>query len=204
MEDAKDRIKQVMLGLESTSYGAWQAWQLLLTSGGTEANNLALQGLVPADAAVFVGATEHPSVLAPTLLSPLVAPRAREIPIDPHTLQPNIDVLEQWLIECSASQRSALVSLMLGNNETGLITDLEPISRLCRAHRAVLHSDIVQALGKCDPSTYLPFVDAVTFSAHKLNGPVGVGALLFRSNLKLQPMLFGGGQQLELRPGTNP
>ena len=91
---------------------------------------------------------------------------------------------------------------MVGNNETGLMANISAISEVCRRHGAILHTDAVQACGKCDLAELLPLVDAISLSGHKLCGPVGVGALLFRSQLNLRPMLYGGGQQLELRPGT--
>lgn len=202
LEDARDRIKQTCLGDRAAHYQEWNSWQLVLTSGGTEANNLALHGLADSGATLIVGATEHPSILAPTQMSPALSPRARLLPIDPGTLTPNIDVLDQWLADAARRKQTALVSVMVGNNETGIMCDIAAISRICRSYGARLHTDAVQAFGKCDVASILPLVDALTLSAHKLNGPVGVGALLFRSQLSLAPMLFGGGQQLELRPGT--
>lgn len=202
LEDAKDRIKAVCLGESSTSYQQWQAWQLVLTSGGTEANNLALHGLAQPTATIFVGGTEHPSIVVPAQSSPLIARRARLLPFHPDTLSLNIDVLDQWLTETKSQDIPALVSVMIGNNETGLLSDISKVSSVCRRHGATLHCDAVQALGKCDIVSLLPMLDVLSLSAHKLNGPVGVGAFLFRSRLTLQPMLFGGGQQLELRPGT--
>ena len=206
LEDSKDRIKAACLGESSTSYQQWQAWQLVITSGGTEANNLALHGLVAAPAQIFVGATEHPSIVAPAKQSPSLAPRAMFIPVDGSTLAPNIDVLDTqldaYLRSPTVAAGPALVSVMMGNNETGIVPDLAELSKVCRKHGAILHSDAVQAIGKCDLSELLPLVDAVSISGHKLNGPVGVGALLFRSKIALNPMLFGGGQQLEMRPGT--
>lgn len=202
LDDAKDRIKAACLGDSSARYQQWQAWQLILTSGGTEANNLALHGLTFSACPIFVGATEHPSIIVPAQVSPSIAHRTRVLPIDPGTLTVNIDVLEQWLAEALRNEVNALVTVMVGNNETGLLSDISKISAVCRRYGAILHSDCVQAFGKCDVSSLLPMVDAITLSGHKLNGPVGVGAFLFRSKLTLHPMFFGGGQQLELRPGT--
>ncbi len=202
IEDAKDRIKAACLGSSAGDYRSWQTWQLVLTSGGTEANNLALHGLAQPGSAVFVGATEHPSIVTPAQSSPSLAHRARLIPIDPQTFTPNIDVLDAWLTKNPSALSPALVSVMVGNNETGILCDIAKLSAVCRKHQAILHCDAVQALGKLDLSSLLPLVDAISLSAHKVNGPVGVGALLFRSHCPLRPMLFGGGQQLELRPGT--
>ncbi|MCC6507651.1 MAG: cysteine desulfurase [Pirellulaceae bacterium] len=233
LEDAKDRIKAICLG--SSAQNDLQTWQLITTSGGTEANNLAVHGLADtpetttpttSSPPILIGATEHPSVLTTAQTSPTIAPRCQIVPVDPKTGQVNIDALESSLAAWTnglpksalvsprlASPRPAsnppashrprpLVSIMLGNNETGIVTDIQAVSAVCRRYGAILHTDAVQALGKLPASDFVPFVDAFTISAHKLLGPVGVGALMVRSSVKLRPMLFGGGQQLELRPGS--
>ncbi len=220
IEDAKDRIKVACLGLTSTR--DLSRWQVIITSGGTEANNLALHGLISDDTPneitdevpngsskssshrLFVSATEHPSIFSTATESPHLRKFSQVIPIDPTTGGPNIDALDAWLSANSSlrSRNRPLVSVMLGNNETGIINDIESVSAVCRRHGALLHCDCVQAIGKVQPSDYVPYVDALTISAHKLHGPVGVGALLVAGHVTLQPLLLGGGQQLALRPGT--
>lgn len=208
LEDAKDRIKVACLGINSNSQ--LQSWQIVTTSGGTEANNLALLGLSAASPTpVYVAASEHPSVLTPATEAPQLGHRSRVVPLVGSCGRANIDVLEEWLLAAKESgsphgdhRARPLVSIMLGNNETGIRTDIEQVSQLCRRYDAVLHCDVVQAIGKVSPAEFVPWVDAFTISAHKLHGPIGVGALVFRSSLDLQPLLFGGGQQLALRPGS--
>src|SRR5213079_2847620 len=93
-----------------------------------------------------------------------------------------------------------LVSIMTANNETGVIQPMKEISRICREHGVLLHSDMVQAFGKIDIDMSL--VDAASFAAHKFYGPKGVGFLFLRSGLSLQPVLFGGSHENQRRPGT--
>ena len=97
-----------------------------------------------------------------------------------------------------------LVSVMLGNNETGVIQPVAEIAQLCRAAGAIMHTDAVQAAGKIPVKFRALGVDALTIAAHKFHGPRGIGALLVRHDVKLEPMLFGGFQQVGLRPGTEP
>ena len=186
--------------------------QVILTSGGTEANNLAIAGLCrPSDENVhqpsanmtntIISSIEHPSVLE---AAAEWSPRIQVLPVD-NTGLVRLDVLEEWLTTAaSKADRVGLVSIMLGNNETGVLQDLPEICRICHRYDAIVHSDIVQAVGKIPFSMRGSRVDAVTLTAHKLHGPVGVGALVVRHGLSVQPMLFGGGQQLAIRPGTEP
>lgn len=197
LEDAKDRIKAACLG--TTSASALQAWQIVITSGGTEANNLAIRGLAPSSAPILISSVEHPSVL--TLATESLGQRCHVVPVDSRG-QVNIDALDRLLKVARGVSLQPLVSIMAGNNETGICTDMARVSEICRYHGAILHSDAVQTFGKESIGDLLGLVDAITISAHKVHGPVGVGALLFRSALSLQPLLYGGGQQLALRPGT--
>lgn len=190
--------------------------QVILTSGGTEANNIAIAGLnrsseddthddVNPHAArltnTLVSGIEHPSVLE---AAAEWSPRIRLLPVD-SSGQVRLDTLENWLQTAdSQNDRVSLVSVMLGNNETGVVQNLTEICVLCHRFGAVVHSDIVQAVGKIPFSMRQTGVDAITLTAHKLHGPVGIGALIVRHGLSIRPMLFGGGQQLAIRPGTEP
>lgn len=186
--------------------------QVILTSGGTEANNLTIAGLCrPPDDNVhqpiknatnaIISGIEHPSILE---AAAEWLPRVRILAVDRCGLV-RLDVLEEWLAVAQADgDPVGLVSIMLGNNETGVLQDLTAICRICHRFGAIVHSDIVQAVGKIPFSMRDSCVDAVTFTAHKLHGPGGVGALVVRHGLSVQPVLFGGGQQLAVRPGTEP
>ena len=186
--------------------------QVILTSGGTEANNLAIAGLCRSTSEndyqpatnltnTIISGIEHPSVLE---AAAEWSPRVQILPVDNLGLV-RLDMLEEWLTVADAkADRVGLVSIMLGNNETGVLQDLAAICRVCHRFGAIVHSDIVQAVGKIPFSMRDSGVDAVSLTAHKLHGPAGVGALIVRHGLSVQPLLFGGGQQLAIRPGTEP
>ncbi len=176
--------------------------QLLFTSGGTESNNLAVFGLSEQrPGAIVVSSIEHPSVLA---AAEYAATQGREIRYLPCTKDGVIciDPLEEWLENQSEHGPIAIVSIMLANNETGVLQNVQAASALCRREGVLIHTDAVQVLGKSDMDFASLDVDALTITAHKLHGPVGIGALILRHGISLSPQSFGGFQQLGLRPGT--
>jgi cysteine desulfurase len=165
---------------------------VVFTSGGSEANNLALKG-APVER-LIVSAIEHPSVLE--------AARASGRAVD------TLPVDGEGLIDLAALERllktgpKALISVMLANNETGVIEPVREVSKLAHAHGALVHTDAVQALGKIPVNFGLLGVDLLSVSAHKLGGPLGAGALVIRDGLALEPLIHGGGQELRRRAGT--
>jgi cysteine desulfurase len=160
---------------------------VLFTSGGTEANN---QAVGSADGLRMVSAIEHDSVLA-------AAPDALRLPVDGAG---RVD-LEQLAVHLAA-QPPALVSVMLANNETGVIQPVAEVARLARRQGALVHCDAVQAAGKLELDIGALGVDLLTLSAHKLGGPPGVGALVLGPGITPAALLRGGGQERRLRPGT--
>lgn len=164
---------------------------VVFTSGGSEANNLAIRG-TPAER-LLVSAIEHPSVIE--------AAKASGKPLDliPVTSDGTIDLLA---LERMLPGPKALVSVMLANNETGVIQPLNEVVKLAHSHGALVHSDAVQALGKIPVNFGLLGVDLMTLSAHKPGGPQGVGALIVRDGLALHPLIHGGGQESRRRAGT--
>ena len=168
--------------------GAEAAW-VTFTSGGTEANNLALGGLPVAR--ILVSAGEHDSVLQ-------AAPEAERIALRPDGI---VD-LDALAADLEHAPEKTLVSVMLANNETGVIQPLESVSALVQEAGAWLHCDAVQAAGKIPLDMTSLGVDLMTLSAHKLGGPPGVGALLARPELPLRALQRGGGQERRRRAGT--
>jgi cysteine desulfurase len=177
--------------------------RLIFTSGGTEANNLAILGLAMARTGgvpgrIIVSSIEHPSVL-----------RAAEHLLDFGWRLDTLDVSRAGCVNLN-SLRSwlgpdvALVSVTLANHETGVIQPIAEIAAICRSHGVLVHTDAVQAVGKMPVSFQQLGVDAMTVTAHKCGGPVGIGALVVRHNCPLVPILYGGEQQQGLRPGTEP
>ena len=165
---------------------------VVFTSGGSEANNMVLKG-APAER-LIVSAIEHPSVLE--------AAKASGKPVE--ILRVNGDgVVELEALErMLASGPRALVSVMLANNETGVIQPVRDVVALAQKHGALVHTDAVQALGKITVNFALLGADFLSVSAHKFGGPQGVGALLVRDGLALEPLIHGGGQELRRRAGT--
>lgn len=172
----------------ATLVGAAPA-QIVFTSGGSEANQLALRG-VP-DRRVLVSAIEHDSVRA-------AVPDAAIFFVTQWGIA-DLDALERAL---AAAARPALVSLMLANNETGVIQPVADAARLAHAHGALVHCDAVQAAGKLPLDMAALGVDLLTISAHKLGGPQGVGALVLAGGVALAAQLTGGGQERGRRAGT--
>ncbi len=166
---------------------------ITFTSGGTEANNIAVKGA--AVDRLIVSATEHPAVMAAAETSGTPVQR---VPVDGNGV---ID-LEALQAALAGGEGRALVSVMLANNETGVIQPIAEVGRLAVQHGAISHCDAVQALGKVPVRFAVLGADMLTFSAHKLGGPQGVGALVVRDGLALEPLTHGGGQELRRRPGT--
>jgi cysteine desulfurase len=197
LEDAREGIA-ALLGADLSCP---QADRLVFTSGGTEANNLAVLGIARARAGgvpgqVIVSAIEHASVLEPA--EHLLEARWR---LD--TLGVTGDgVVRVDALGALLSPQTALVSVMLGNHETGVLQPVEEIAGICRGAGVPVHTDAVQAAGKRPVDFRTLGVDALSVAAHKFQGPLGIGALLLRYGTPLAPLLFGGHQQSGARPGT--
>ena len=181
--------------------GRFRPSDVILTSGGTESNNLAVLGLAEGARArasrrrsVVLSAIEHDSVLD-------LAPVLRERGFEVRLARPGRDgVVRPAALEGLVDETRALVSVRAANNETGVCQPVGELARAAHAAGALFHTDAVQAFG------HLPLdladVDAASVAAHKLGGPVGVGALLVRGRAPLRPLTFGGGQERGLRAGT--
>lgn len=175
--------------------------EILLTGGGTEADNLAIQGVASLGAngtrqQVIASAIEHQAVLNPCRHLQAQGKPVFFIPVDDNGLV-RLDALSQALQE-----KSALVSVMLANNDTGVIEPVAEIASLAKSAGSMIHTDAVQAVGKIPVDVKALGVDFLSFSSHKLNGPMGVGALYIRRGVKIAAILFGGHQEKSLRPGT--
>jgi len=175
------------------------ATEVIFTSGGSEANNLFLKGAVPnlKPGVVAVSAIEHPCVREPARQLRRAGWTLREIAVD---AQGVIDPAD-WSAVLEA--RPGLVSVMLANNETGVLQDVAALARAARAAGAWFHTDAVQALGKVAVDFRALGVHAMTLSAHKIGGPLGAGALVLDKRVELAPLIAGGGQERGLRSGTD-
>jgi cysteine desulfurase len=173
--------------------------ELIFTSGGTESNNLAIQGYLKQSRKKHIITTcvEHPSVLS---VFQNYEEQGYEVTYLKVDNQGHINLKD---LEASLKKETALVSVMYVNNEIGTIQDLSAISKIIKKHsNAVFHVDAVQALGKVECHVKKHGVDMMTVSSHKLHGPMGVGALYIKKGIKISPLFIGGGQQKTIRPGT--
>lgn len=181
------------------SIGA-SARDVVFTSGGTEADNLALRGLWAVRRSgrnkVIVSAVEHPAVLETARALAHEGAHVVYLPVGP-------DGALQWeALEAAVDDETAFVSVMWANNETGVVYPIERIGLLCRQRGVALHVDAVQAFGRVAVDVSVLPVDLLSLSAHKIHGPKGAGALWVRSGVKLSPVATGGHQERGRRGGT--
>jgi cysteine desulfurase len=171
------------------------AAQIIFTSGGTEANNLALATLKPSGK-LAVSATEHPSILEPAL-------HLQRLGHELHSIAVNDEgIITQDAINQVIEYQPQLVSMMLANNETGVIQNIAQYAEQLKAHNILVHSDAVQALGKIPVQFDALNVDLMTLSSHKIYGVKGCGALVVGRNVTINPLIHGGGQEQNKRSGT--
>ena len=175
-----------------------QAPQVIFTGGGTEADNLALRGVCCGEprGRLLVSSIEHAAVLETVGALAKTGWQVQRIPVDSEC-RLELHVLEKML---AADVR--LVSVMLANNETGAIQDVHAAAERARAYGALTHTDAIQAAGKLPVDFTALGVNLLSLSAHKLNGPRGVGALIRDRRVDLVPQITGGGQEQGLRGGT--
>jgi len=175
-----------------------QPSQVIFTSGGTEANNLALKGTMARfpGQRLAVSVIEHASVLQPARAMAEQGWGLDMIAVDEDGL-----VSEEALLE-AVTEQTRLVSVMHANNEIGVIQDITSLSAAARRVGVVLHSDAVQAAGKLAVDFSSSGVHLMSLSAHKIYGPKGVGALIVAPGMDLFPLLHGGGHEQGLRGGT--
>ena len=173
--------------------------EVVFTGGGTEADNLALKGVCSGKplGRLLIGAIEHSAVLGPADALAALGWQVQRLPVDPEGRY-EMAALDQAL----AAKDMRLVSTMLANNETGVLQDVAGIARRVHGAGALLHCDAVQAAGKIAVDFRALGADLMTLSAHKLNGPRGIGALIMDRRVDLKPLVHGGGQEQGLRAGT--
>ena len=172
--------------------------EVVFTGGGTEADNLAIAGVVRARGGLCVGTEiEHHAVL-----HAVQSLGGRAVGVGPDG---RVDLDELRAVVTAHSADVSVVSVMLANNEVGVVQPIEAVVEIVRriAPNAVIHTDAVQAFPWLDVATLASGCDLVAISAHKFGGPKGVGALVVRDGVKLAPIVEGGGQERELRSGTH-
>jgi cysteine desulfurase len=194
VEEARERVAGV-LGVRPR--------QVTFTSGATEADNLAIRGVLASRPGVLVSSTtEHAAVL--NTCRDLRAQGRDVVLLEPDvTGEIPLAALEEALARAATRGGAALVALMHVNNETGLLTDVRAAAAIAHAAGALYFGDAAQAAGLEDVSFTATDVDLVALSGHKVNGPTGVGVLVKRDGVEVVPQLSGGSQEQGLRPGTH-
>jgi cysteine desulfurase len=173
--------------------------EIIFTSGGTESNNFALKGIVmanPEKKHIITTKIEHPSILNTCEFL-----KSMEIKIDYLTVNEegliNINELKSLI-----NKNTLLVSIIHGNNEIGTIQDIQEIGKICRDRGVYLHVDACQSFMKIKIDVKKMNIDLMTLNAHKIHGPKGVGVLFIRKGIKIIPLFHGGGQEKNIRGGT--
>jgi cysteine desulfurase len=185
VEDAREQVARLI--------GAKPA-EVVLTSGGTEANNAVLAGGWDT---IYVAGIEHASVLAPVRAGKA---RVVELPVDANGVVKLHELAA--LMAAQAPAGCALLSLQMANNETGVLQPVAEAAAVAKAHGVRVHSDAVQAAGRVPVDMQALGIDFLALSAHKLGGPKGAGALAIREGASLPAFIAGGGQERRRRAGT--
>lgn len=164
--------------------------EIIFTASGSEANNMVLNTFDN----VITSSIEHPSILEPAKQK-----NATFLPVDKNGV---IKIREVESVLEKSNKEKTLVSVMLANNETGVIQDVSKIAKSAKKSGLLIHTDATQAVGKIPVSVNKLGVDYLTFSAHKIHGPKGIGALYVRSGAPISPLILGGHQENSKRAGT--
>ena len=174
--------------------------EIILTSGGTESNNLAIIGtlnsIVSNDKHIIISAVEHPSIMETINYLKSIGYEISMIHPDRNG---NLSIED---FKEAIQPDTIFASIMYVNNETGIIHDVAGISKICREHNIIFHCDAVQAFGKIPFVFNAMNVELLTISAHKIHGPKGIGALVVKEGIPISNIHFGGGQETNRRPGT--
>ena len=176
--------------------------EIIFTSGATECNNLAIKSIAKnhfdKNCQIISCKTEHKCVIESCHELEKEGLKVIYLDVDEEGLI-NLQELEKLL-----KQEKSLVSIMMANNETGVLQDVKKIGELCRKYDSIFHSDVAQSIGTQNIDVVKMNIDALSISAHKIYGPKGVGALYVSNNIKntLRPLMSGGGQEMGLRSGT--
>ena len=176
--------------------------EIIFTSGATESNNLAIKSIAKnyfdKNCQIISCKTEHKCVIESCHELEKEGFKVIYLDVDEEGLI-NLQELEKLL-----KQEKSLVSIMMANNETGVIQDVKKIGELCKKYSSIFHTDVAQSIGTQNIDVVEMNIDALSISAHKIYGPKGVGALYVSNNIKntLRPLMSGGGQEMGLRSGT--
>lgn len=173
--------------------------EIIFTASGTEADNLAIRGVLdafPEKNEIITSAIEHPAVMNTASYLEKKGAKVTYVPVDKYGTV-DIDFLKNAI-----TPQTALISVMHANNELGTIQPIEKISKIAKERGVLVHTDAIQAFGKIDVNVNKLGTDLLSISAHKVYGPKGIGALYIRKGTDIWPLIYGGSQEREMRAGT--
>ncbi len=170
--------------------------EIIFTSGGTEANNLAIKGMLGQKTHIITSAIEHPSVKDTCKALEKKGCKVTYLPVDSEGF------VTAKQVEQAITPETALVTIMHANNEIGTIQPIEEIAEVCARKNVPFHTDAVQSFKKVPIDASKTPITVMSLSAHKIHGPKGAGALYIRKGAKLEPLIQGGGQERGKRSGT--
>lgn len=173
--------------------------EIIFTSGGTESNNLALKGILKSGDHIITTKIEHKSILNVCKELEKSGVKTTYLNVDNEGFV-NMNELENAIIK--NTQNTLLVSIIHANNEIGTIQNLDAIGKICRKHNVLFHTDACQSFTKTKIDVKTQNIDLMTLNAHKIHGPKGIGALFIREGIKINPIIQGGGQENNIRSGT--
>ncbi len=173
--------------------------EIFFTGSGTESDNFAMRGVLnanPEKKHIIISDIEHPAVLRTANYLETKGIEVSYVPVDQYGMI-DLDFLSD-----AVTPQTALVSIMHANNELGTIQPIEEVSKISREQGVLVHTDAVQSFGKISVNVKDLDVDLLSISGHKIYGPKGIGALYIRKGTKISPLIYGGGQEREMRAGT--
>jgi cysteine desulfurase len=181
----------------ASAIGARDA-EIVFTSGATESNNLALYGSLtdPKNQHLIISAVEHPAIMEPARD---LQQKGLEVTVVPVDDQGRVRLAD---IQAARTEKTALISVMLANNEVGTIQPIADIAAWARKQNILVHTDAAQAVGKIPVNVENLGIDLMSIAGHKLYAPKGIGALFIRNGITITPRTKGGGQENGIRPGT--
>jgi len=195
---AKERIDQARQDVASLL--GCSAHEVIFTSGGSESNNTVLKGIIdfrrPADFHIILSAVEHPAILNPALFLMELGVDVTFLPVD------RFGMIDAEDVRKALQPSTALISIMLANNETGTLLPVKEVGALAREKDVPVHTDAAQAVGKIPVDVYDLGVDFLTVAGHKLYAPKGIGALFVKQGRTLTPLIHGASQEMGKRAGT--
>jgi len=174
-------------------------WEIIFTSGTTESNNLVLFGLARANKnkkKIIISSIEHASIIEPCEFLREEGYEITSVPVD------SGGIVDLNFLKRAIDKNTLVVSVMHVNNVIGTIQDIKEIGRICRERGVLFHTDAAQSFGKIGIDVRKMNVDLLSAGAHKIGGPKGIGFLYLREGVKITPLIFGGGQERDLRGGT--